>query len=79
MAVIETFLSSFIPQNKVDGQESDLATCIIIFIIYVGILLLLGKYLWNNVLVNMIPSLNRIDDIWQIFGFIVFIIILKRI
>ena len=59
--------------------EIDLFTALIIFILYLGVLLLLGKYLWNNVITKMIPSFQRIDNLWEILGFVVFIIILKRI
>tara|TARA_B110000037_G_C16933602_1_gene429661 strand:+ start:298 stop:540 length:243 start_codon:yes stop_codon:yes gene_type:complete len=80
MSLIETFVNSIIVPNKIDNTASiDLATGLIIFSIYIGILLLLGKYLWNSVIVEIIPSLNRINNIWQVLGFIVFLIIIKRI
>lgn len=59
--------------------EIDIFTSIIIFVIYASVLILLAKYLWNNVIVQLIPSLNCIDNIWQIFGFVIFIVLLKRI
>ena len=81
--VIETFVNSIIQPNNLGapvGETSiDLATGLIIFSIYIGVLLLLGKYLWNSVIIEIIPSLNRINNIWQILGFIIFIIVLKRI
>lgn len=80
MPVIEQFVNSIIqPNNALVEENRDIATCLIIFAIYIGVLLFLGKYLWNSVLVEMMPSLNRINNIWQILGFIVFIIIIKRI
>ena len=78
--VLEQFVNSIIqPNNALVESEIDIATSLIIFAIYVGVLLFLGKYLWNSVLVELMPSLNRINNIWQILGFIVFIIIIKRI
>lgn len=80
MSIIETFVSSVVQPNLINTEQTiDLATSLIIFAIYIGILLLLGKYLWNSIIVELIPSLNRINNIWQILGFIIFIIILKRI
>ena len=80
MAIIEKFINSIVQPNNTLAEESiDLATSLIILAIYIGILLLLGKYLWNSVIIEIMPSLNRINNIWQILGFIVFIIIVKRI
>ena len=76
--VVENFINNIVNPNSMN-VEIDLFTSIIIFVIYASILVLLAKYLWNNVIVQLIPSLNCIDNIWQIFGFIVFIILLKRI
>ena len=76
--LIENFITNIVNPNSI-GVEIDLFTSIIIFIIYGSILVLLAKYLWNNVIVHLIPSLNCIDNIWQIFGFIVFIVLIKRI
>ena len=76
--VFENFINNIVNPNSMN-VEIDLFTSIIIFVIYASILVLLAKYLLNNVIVQLIPYLNCIDNIWQIFGFIVFIILLKRI
>ena len=78
MKAIENFVNSVVQPNQ-PQPEIDLFTGLIIFILYLGVLLLLGKYLWNNVITKMIPSFQRIENLWEILGFIVFIIILKRI
>ena len=74
MSMIETFAGSIIQKNDVD-----ITTNAIIMIVHVGILLLLGKYLWNTVIVEIMPYVNKIHNIWQILGFIIFVIILKRV
>ena len=76
--IIGNCINNIVNPNSMN-VEIDLFTSIIIFIIYGSILILLAKYLWNNVVVQLIPSLNCIDNIWQIFGFVVFIVLLKRI
>ena len=76
--VIEKFVNNIVNPHP-ENVEIDLFTAVVIFIVYAAILVLLSKYLWNNVIVQLIPSLNCIDNIWQIFGFIVFVILLKRI
>ncbi len=41
---------------------------IITFVIIFGILLFFGKYLWNNVLVALIPAVKPAKSVWQILG-----------
>ena len=41
---------------------------IIAAIIYVVLILLFGKLLWNQVLVKLVSSVNRASSIWQILG-----------
>jgi hypothetical protein len=41
---------------------------IIAAIIYVVLILLFGKLLWNQVLVKLIPTINKATSIWQILG-----------
>lgn len=41
---------------------------IITFAIIFGILLFAGKFLWNNVLVALIPAVKPAKSVWQILG-----------
>mgnify|MGYP003686319017 FL=1 len=74
MDIIEAFTGSIIQKNNID-----MTTSAIMMLIHVGILLLLGKYLWNNVIVEIMPYINKINNIWQILGLIIFVIIVKRV
>lgn len=76
--VLETFITNIVSPNA-SVVEIDLFTAVITFVIYLALIILLAKYLWNNVIVSLIPTLNRIDNIWQIFGLVIFIILVKRI
>jgi len=40
----------------------------IVFIVYVVIILLIGKFLWNAVVVNLVSIAKKADNIWQILG-----------
>ena len=63
--VLETFVTNIVNPNA-SVVEIDLFTAVITFVIYLALIILLSKYLWNNVIVSLIPTLNRIDNIWQI-------------
>ena len=41
------------------------------FILWFFLILFFGEYLWNNVLVKLIPAVQPAKDIWQILGFVV--------
>ena len=49
--------------NSGDGENSSvLISYIITMIIYVVLVLLLGKWIWNNVLVKLVSGVNKIKN-----------------
>jgi len=38
------------------------------YLIILLLLLSLGKYLWNDILVNVIPAVKPIESIWELLG-----------
>lgn len=47
------------------------------FILWLFILLFFGQYLWNNVLIKLIPGIKPVTSVWQIVGIVLLISILK--
>ena len=47
------------------------------FIIWLVIVLFFGKYLWNNVLIKLIPGIKPVTSVWEILGLSILIGILK--
>tara|TARA_Y100000741_G_C18071579_1_gene484829 strand:+ start:438 stop:671 length:234 start_codon:yes stop_codon:yes gene_type:complete len=41
---------------------------LIVFILFMVIHLLITKWLWNNVLVQLVPSVKRATSMWQMLG-----------
>ena len=41
---------------------------IISLVIMFALILFIGKYLWNNVLVSLIPAVKPAKSVWQILG-----------
>ena len=66
-----------------DGSSSarkesyvELAAILISFVISLAILSLIGKLLWNGVLVDLFTCVRPAKNIWQILGLFVFLSLL---
>ena len=68
--VTETFEgenNQAIPELEKLTAKAALVSFITIFIIFM-LLLLVGKYLWNSVLIALFPFVKPAKSIWQILG-----------
>ena len=60
--------------NKVNSKEIlGLFIGMIVWLIFV---LFLGRWLWNNILIKLIPGIKPITSIWQILGLAILISLL---
>ena len=55
----------------------DLVSTLLSFIVAVVILAFVGKWLWNNVVVDLVSIAKPARTIWQILGLMVFISLVK--
>ena len=60
--------------NKVNGRE--MLGLFIGMIVWLVFVLFLGRWLWNNILIKLIPGIKPITSIWQILGLSVLISLL---
>lgn len=51
----------------ISPARAALVSLITVFIV-LAILLFFGKYLWNNVLVSLVPGVRPAKSVWQILG-----------
>ena len=67
------------------GNERDIApsstriafvSILTVFLVFVA-LLFVGKYLWNNVLHELIPAIKPAKSVWQILGLSILIMLLN--
>jgi hypothetical protein len=49
---------------------------LLFFCIFVFLILFTGEYLWNHVLIKVVPNIKPVSSIWQIFGLIILFVIL---
>ena len=74
-AGIESFVN---PNNTVEKKNSyvDLAAVLIAFLMSLIILSLIGKLLWNGVIVDLFTCVRPAKNFWQILGLFVFLSLL---
>lgn len=71
-AGIEGFVGAPSSEHRRDAYV-DFAAMFMAFIISVIILSFVGKYLWNNVVVDLISVAKPARNVWQILGLMVFV------
>jgi hypothetical protein len=73
---LEAFASS---REGFDNNSSMMQSPLVIFgflILYLLIVLLIGKWLWNTVLVRLVSIIKPATSVWQILGFAILVQIL---
>lgn len=63
----ETFDGNKVPEPEKQSAKIVLVSLLTVFVIFI-LILLVGKYLWNSVLVALIPAIKPAKSIWQILG-----------
>ena len=76
--VIEKFTesayqSNYQQENNKMNNGPRLIIAFVFFIIYVVLILLLGKLLWNNTLVPLVPGVKEATSVFQILGLYILI------
>ena len=49
---------------------------VVSFLVVLAILLFVGKLLWNNILVVLVPAFKQVTSIWQLLGLHVLLVLL---
>ena len=78
-AAVKSGLEGFVnPENSVEKKESyvELAYVLIAFVISLILLSLIGKLLWNGVIVDLFTCVRPAKSIWHILGLFVFVSLL---
>ena len=78
-AAVKSSLEGFVnPENSAEKKESyvELASVLIAFVISLILLSLIGKLLWNGVIVDLFTCVRPAKSIWHILGLFVFVSLL---
>ncbi len=75
-ATLEGFVGSASSESRRDAYIDFLST-VVAFIIALVLLGFLGKYLWNNVVVDLVSIAKPAKSFWQIIGLMIFISLVR--
>ena len=79
LAAVKSGIEGFVnPESSVEKKESyvQLAAVLISFMISLIILSLIGKLLWNGIMVDLFTCVRPAKSFWQILGLFVFVSLL---
>ena len=51
-----------------NNNTGSIVTSFVVLVLWLVILALVGKFLWNNAAVPLVPVLRKATSIWQILG-----------
>ncbi len=60
-------------QSGGDGMGRAFLVALLTLIVMMGLILLAGKWLWNTVLVALVPAVKPAKSIWQMLGLAILI------
>ncbi len=56
------------PTGYVATPARSMVVSILTILVMMSLILFVGKYLWNNVLVGLVPAVRPAKSVWQILG-----------
>tara|TARA_B100000674_G_scaffold497671_1_gene532362 strand:- start:101 stop:370 length:270 start_codon:yes stop_codon:yes gene_type:complete len=54
-------------EKKNSGNGAVLALFLSLLVVFV-LLMVFGKYLWNNLLTKVVPAVKPVESVWQLIG-----------
>jgi len=71
-ATVEGFVGTMSSEKRRDAYVDFLAV-VMSFVLSLVLLGFVGKYLWNNVVVDLLTIAKPVKSFWQIIGFMLFV------
>lgn len=71
MSCVKETFSSMVRSSMNESamtKDIELVVSLVVLFLYVVLILLLGKYLWNEVLCSLVSITKKATSIWQILG-----------
>lgn len=76
-AIVDGFTDLSGSDSKRKQMYLEIVSGILGFIIGVLILSLVGKWLWNNVIIDLFTIAKPVRSIWQILGLMIFLALIR--
>jgi hypothetical protein len=74
-STVETFLSR--KENFSNSDKVKMIAALVTLIVWILILLLLSKWLWNEVLCKMVTFTKQVTSVFQIVGLVILLQLIK--
>lgn len=66
---LQNMLNRAMPEQFQDTR-TQLVVDIVVLVVYILLVLLLGKYLWNNVLCKAVTVVKPLPNVWHFLGLV---------
>ena len=80
-SLVSAGLEAFTDMSGSDSKRRDvymeLVSSILAFLLAVAIVSLVGKWLWNNVIIDLFSVAKPAKSIWQILGLMIFLSLIR--
>jgi len=80
-SAVAASLDAFTDMSGSDSKRRDLymelVSSILAFLIAVAIISLVGKWIWNNVIIDLFSIAKPAKSIWQILGLMIFLSLIR--
>ena len=80
-SLVSAGLEAFTDMSGSDSKRRDvymeLVSSILAFLLAVAIVCLVGKWLWNNVIIELFSVAKPAKSIWQILGLMIFLSLIR--
>ena len=73
-AAVEGFLNGNVDQKR--QAYADFVAAVLAYILAILLIALIGKYLWNGIVVDLVSVAKPAKSFWQILGLMIFISIM---
>lgn len=73
-AAVEGFLNGNVDQKR--QAYADFVAAVLAYIVAIILIALVGKYLWNGIVVDLVSIAKPAKSFWQILGLMIFISIM---
>jgi hypothetical protein len=76
-AAVDAFTDMSGSDSKRREAYMELIASILSFLIAVVIISFVGKWLWNNIIIDLFTFAKPVRNIWQILGLMIFLALIK--
>ena len=73
-AAVEGFLNGNVDQKR--QAYTDFVAAVLAYIVAIILIALIGKYLWNGIVVDLVSVAKPAKSFWQILGLMIFVSIM---